>query len=293
MFKIACFGEVLWDVFPKSKNIGGAPLNVALRLSSFKNEVAIISCVGNDADGKYLIDFIKRNNILINGIQISEKLKTSQVVVELDNNGIASYTIEKPCAWDAIDISDTLRLITKESDVFIYGSLASRMETTKSTLLELLSLAKFKIFDVNLRPPHYSLDVILELMNYADLIKFNDEELIEICDYLNYKSDSIEDLISFISKQTNTEHICVTLGANGAVYFNKNKIYRNSGYSVNVVDTVGAGDSFLATFIHELFNANDIRKSLDKACAVGAIVASKVGATPLVSNDEIEKLINA
>ncbi|MCA0132518.1 carbohydrate kinase family protein [Winogradskyella alexanderae] len=292
MCTVTCFGEVLWDVFPDHKSIGGAPLNVAIRLASFGNKVNMISSVGTDNDGKKLVGFIEENGVNTNGIQVCSNFKTSNVVVSLDDNGSATYKIEKPCAWDDIHITDILRSITSNSDVFIYGSLCVRSEKSKSTLMHLLNYAGFKVFDVNLRRPHYENEDLFDLMLVADLIKFNDDEIAEICGNLNFESESIEDMIKFISHRTRTNLICVTLGRNGAVFYKKGKFYRNDGYNVKVKDTVGAGDSFLATLIDGLMGQIDIQIALDRACAIGAIVASKNGATPTISKNDIDRLIN-
>ena len=289
MSSITCFGEVLWDVFPTHKNIGGAPLNVAIRLASFGNNVNVISRVGDDADGASLVDYMNEHDVNTFGVQISPNLKTSCVLVTLDEMGSATYMIEKPCAWDEIQISDILKSITISSDVFIYGSLSIRSNTSKSTLLALLNEARFKVFDVNLRKPHYKMDDLIELMTRADLIKFNDEEIIEIGEYFNFESDDMKELIEFISKKTNTEKICVTLGSKGALFYDGGKFLRNNGYSVKVKDTVGAGDSFLATLVDGILNHLDNQYTLNRACAVGAIVASKEGATP---KQVIEDIIN-
>ncbi|WP_431156611.1 carbohydrate kinase family protein [Winogradskyella poriferorum] len=293
MSSITCFGEVLWDVFPTHKNIGGAPLNVAIRLASFGNNVNVISCVGDDADGTSLVDYMNEHDVNTFGVQISPNLKTSCVLVALDETGSATYTIEKPCAWDEIQISDILKSITISSDVFIFGSLSIRSITSKTTLLALLNEARFKVFDVNLRKPHYKMGDLIELMTRADLIKFNDEEIIEIGEYFNFESDDMKELIEFISKKTNTEQICVTLGSKGALFYDEGNFLRNNGYSVKVKDTVGAGDSFLATLVDGILNHFDNQSTLNRACAVGAIVASKEGATPKVSQLEIEQMLKS
>lgn len=292
MSKIVCFGEVLWDVFPTHKKIGGAPLNVALRLSSFGNNVIMISSVGNDSDGKNLIDFIEGNGISGEEIQINNQYKTSYVKVELDNKGSASYDIEFPCAWDYIDLEESSKEIVKISDAFVFGSLVTRNEVSKNTLFQLLNYAKFKVFDVNLRAPHYSMQLLNDLMNVANFIKFNDEELFEICEYYNFKSDVLEDNITFISKKTNTQDICVTLGGDGAVFYTNNTFFKSSGYKVTVKDTVGAGDSFLATLVNEILKNNNPQSSIEYACIVGALVASKDGANPKITASNIESIMN-
>ncbi|ULC59064.1 carbohydrate kinase [Flaviramulus sp. BrNp1-15] len=292
MSRIVCFGEVLWDVFHNYKKIGGAPLNVALRLNSFGNHVNIVSSVGNDSDGKEIINFIEENAITSQEVQVNEAFKTSHVKVVLDKNGSASYNIEFPCAWDYIELRDSTKEIVKKAGAFIFGSLITRNEVSRNTLFSLLKLANFKVFDVNLRAPHYTMSLLEKLMNVADFIKFNDEELLEICEYYNFKSEDLEDNIIFISKKTNTEHICVTLGGNGAVFYTNDTFFKSSGYKVAVKDTVGAGDSFLATLIDGILKNNNPKTSIDYACAVGALVASKDGANPKIKTSDIDFIIN-
>lgn len=291
MANITCFGEVLWDVYPKHKKIGGAPLNVASRLSAFNNYVNIISSIGDDEKGLEILEFLKTKKLNYSSVQKNENFKTSEVHVNLDKNGSASYTIEYPCAWDFIEINDSIRDLVKDSDAFVYGSLIARNNISYNTLLELLPIAKYKVFDVNLRPPHYKIDVLLKLMYGADFIKFNDDELFEISANLDFKSKDLKKNIHFISEKTNTKTVCVTLGDKGAVLYINKCFYYNSGYKVKVVDTVGAGDSFLASVIHKLLKKETPQKAIDFACAVGALVASNSGANPIISKEEIDEFI--
>tara|TARA_R110000868_G_scaffold6126_23_gene35427 strand:- start:4963 stop:5841 length:879 start_codon:yes stop_codon:yes gene_type:complete len=291
MSKIVCFGEVLWDVFPTHKKIGGAPLNVALRLNYFGNYVTIISSVGNDIEGKEIIDFIKINNVNTDEIQVNNEFNTSQVKVVLDKSGSASYNIAFPCAWDYIQLKDASKNSVSKSDAFIFGSLVTRNDVSRVTLIQLLKFAKFKVFDVNLRAPHYTMIVLNELMIEADFIKFNDDELLEICKYYDFKSNNLEESIKYISNKTNTQSICVTLGGDGAILFKRNTFYKSSGYSVKVKDTVGAGDSFLATLIHGLLNNEKPQDAINLACAVGALVASMDGANPIILKADIESIM--
>ncbi|MFC6269681.1 carbohydrate kinase family protein [Frigoriflavimonas asaccharolytica] len=291
MIKATCFGEVLWDVFPTHKKIGGAPLNVAVRLESMQNEVSVISSVGDDELGANIIDFLQENNVNSTGIQIDDKLETSIVAVTLDSSGSASYEIVQPRAWDNIVLTDIAKNLTKEADIFIYGSLAARNSTTRNTLYELLKLAKYKVFDVNLRKPYYSIEVLNHLMNEASFIKFNDDEIFEIAKLLGSKVQTLEENILFIAKETNTDCICVTLGSKGAILYFEGIFYSNSGYKITVADTVGAGDSFLGTLINKLIKKENPQKSIDYACAVGALVASEEGANPKIGEVDIQKLI--
>lgn len=291
MKNIVCFGEVLWDVFPEHKKIGGAPLNVAIRLQSLGNTVSMISSVGLDVDGDEIITFVKENNVDTNNIQIDTVLKTGSVKVALDTEGSATYEIEFPRAWDYINLTEKAKNIAELSDAFIYGSLASRDQVTRNTLYELLKIAKYKIFDVNLRKPHYTASVLNHLMNKADFIKFNDDEILEIVKNYDSAITTVEEAIPFIAKQTHTNSICVTKGGKGAVLYYDGVFYSNNGYKVTVVDTVGAGDSFLASLINQLLKDTEPQKAIDFACAVGAIVASKAGANPKIEQKEIEQLM--
>lgn len=291
MKNIVCFGEVLWDVFPTHKKIGGAPLNVASRLKSLENRVCLISKVGNDAAGSEIIDFLNKQGIDTQSIKVDHTLKTGDVKVSLDNQGSATYSIEFPRAWDYIELTPDTINITRTADAFIYGSLAARNHLSKNTLSALLKLAKYKIFDVNLRAPHYTADNLSELMDAANFIKFNDDEILEIAKALDFESESLEENIKFIAKYTNTESICVTRGGKGAILYRNDLFYYNNGYPIVVVDTVGAGDSFLASLINKLLKGTPPQNALDYACAIGAIVASHEGANPKIEKATIDQMI--
>jgi fructokinase len=280
--KIICFGEVLFDVFPTHRKIGGAPLNVALRMASLGINAQIISRVGNDEIGKELLHFIEENGVATDTIQVDENLSTGEVIVQLNDKGSASYTINYPVAWDKIEVTSVAKNAIANADAMVFGSLVCRDLVSHQTLLDLMNLAKYKIFDVNLRAPFYTKELLIELMNKADFIKFNDDELYEISEYMNSPYNSLEQNIHFIAEQTNTKHICVTKGSHGAVLYYNDTMYYNSGYKIEVADTVGAGDSFLAGLLTQLLTGNDAQFAINYACALGALVAQKKGANPKI-----------
>ncbi len=288
-FKAVCFGEVLWDVFPSHKKIGGAPLNVALRMNSLGLATTIISRIGKDEDGDDIVSFLKDQKVSSDSIQVGEDYKTGVVNVMINEKGNASYDIMYPSSWDKITLTQEMIEKVSESDVFIFGSLICRDEVSRSTLFALLDKAKYKVMDANLRAPYYTTEVLIELMSKADFIKLNDEELKKISIELKSPYNSFEQNMKFIAEKTNTKQICVTKGEFGAVLYYNDKFYYNSGYFIKVVDTVGAGDSFLATLIVRLLKGKSPQKSLNYACAVGALVAGQEGANPKFSNTEIKK----
>jgi fructokinase len=290
-FKAVAYGEVLWDVFSNEKKIGGAPLNVALRMKTLGCEAAMISCVGNDQDGKAIIDHVKSLGLETDAIIQSEEYPTGLVTVSLNESGAASYEINYPSAWDKIVLNDLAKKITANADVLIFGSLVCRDEVSRKSLEELLQTKVYKVFDVNLRKPHYTYEILEQLMQSADFIKFNDEELLEIAAALNSPFSTLEENIQFIGEKTNTQAMCVTRGGDGALLYWKNKLYENAGYPVKVVDTVGAGDSFLATLITSLLNGKEPQTAINLACAVGALVAASTGANPEIPQSKIEEIM--
>ena len=291
MSKVVSFGEILWDKLPSGKVPGGAPLNFAYRLNSFQNSLSIISKVGDDSLGKGLTEFLNKNGLDTEHIQISKIYKTGEVNVSIDKNGIADYDILNPVAWDDISLNSKNIELTKNSSVFVFGSLICRNITSRRTLKELLKIAPFKLFDINLRSPYYNMNLIEELMLSSDFIKFNYEEIEEIFTIYINKKATLENMIETISEKTKTKNICVTMGEKGACYYTNNSFYYQDGFKINVLDTVGAGDSFLATLVEGILNKTKPQEILKKACAVAALVASKEGATPAVSMKEINDLL--
>jgi fructokinase len=290
--KAVAYGEVLWDVFDDQKKIGGAPLNVALRMKTLGCEVAVISCVGNDKDGEAIINQVKSLGLETEAIMKSEDFPTGLVEVTLNESGSASYGINYPSAWDKIVLNDFAKNLVANADVLIYGSLVCRDQVSRQSLEELLEIDVYKVFDVNLRKPHYSYEILEQLMHSADFIKFNDEELLEISAAMHSPFTGLEENIHFIAEKTNASAMCVTKGKDGALLFWKGHLYNNNGYPVKVADTVGAGDSFLAALITSLLTGKEPQTAIDFACAVGALVAESPGANPEISSSKIENLIS-
>ena len=287
-----CFGEVLFDNFPKHSKIGGAPLNVSLRLQSYGINVAVISSVGKDGNGKKIISYLKKSGVNTKNITVQEEYQTGCVNVVLNEKGIASYDIAYPVAWDKIVHKESQEGVVANSDFFVFGSLVCRDALSRSTLFELLKLAPYKVFDVNLRIPYYTQELLQDLMLASDFIKFNDDELFEIALTMGSKFNSLEQTIEFIAKETNTDAICVTKGAYGAVLYISGTFYYNSGYRIKVLDTVGSGDSFLASILYKLFNNEKPQDAINFGCAVGAMVAKSEGANPILTDLKIKKFMH-
>ena len=285
---IICYGEVLWDVFPSGlKKIGGAPLNVALRLKTMGCDSGLITKVGDDHLGKELIDYVAAQELPIETFQKDKTYKTGEVLVHLDASGTASYTISKDVAWDYIQLTENIKNKVSEADAFIFGTLAARSEVSRVTLMALLDVAKFRVLDVNLRPPHYTKEILEIVLQKADFIKMNDEELFEIVNLFGFESRDEKQCILHVVEKFETKQICVTRGSKGAILYDSGNFYHHSGYKVKVVDTVGAGDTFLATLLTQILQGQNPDTALDYASALGAMVAGSEGANPNFTKQEI------
>ncbi len=290
--EILCIGEVLWDRLPSGAKPGGAPMNVALHLNAIGLDAAIASSVGNDEAGQQLIDFLQESGVKTDLIQLDDKLPTSEVLVHLDANNNATYEICEPVAWDNIVPTSELAEKAKNSGLIIYGSLASRNKTTRNTLLQLLDNDAVKLIDVNLRKPYDKQEVIEVLLAKTDIVKLNDDELVVIAAWHGIKDKSEKELVEWFVAHYGVEMLCVTKGDKGALMYYQNSFFEHPGYKVNAVDTVGAGDAFLAGLVASFLLHKTAEDALAFACATGAFVASKSGATPKYDMNEINSILH-
>jgi len=283
--QVLCFGEVLWDAFGDGKKAGGAPMNVARHLVQQGVDTLFASSVGIDPSGVELSRFLKDNGLFSDLLQRDEHLPTCEVTIKLDEKNQATYVFPPTVSWDNIQFTPELEQTAKKVDAIVFGSLACRQKASFETLLKVLDDSKaLKIFDVNLRPPHYNLTTIETLAARADVVKMNEEEA-ELL--IHGSKRDLKDKIIEFRKKFHSQVVCVTRGENGAIIWHEHKFYEHPGFPVDVVDTVGAGDSFLATFIAGLLKNEPMQPLLEKACAVGAYVTGKRGANPVYNMDEV------
>ena len=287
---IVCFGEVLWDLLPTGKVAGGAPMNVAFHANQLGITAQMISKIGKDDLGKGLIGFLNQKGVDTTLVQTDDTYATGTVKVTLDVKGSPSYEIIAPVAWDFIDSNAANKTAVKAADAFVFGSLAARNKATKNTLLELLELARLKVFDVNLRHPFYTKSLLIQLLHQADIVKMNDEELEIIGRWLDISDTEAKTALQ-VKNHFNWQQLIVTRGAHGAWVFNKDGMISSPGVTIQVQDTIGSGDSFLAAFLSKFLQGESPEKCLQFAAATGAYVATKKGGTPEFSEAQIWELI--
>jgi fructokinase len=289
---ITCFGEMLWDILPTGKQPGGAPLNVAVHLHNFGLEAQLISRLGHDELGAELRAFVEGKGLSTRYVQQGETHLTGVVKANVSDNQEVTYKIVQPVAWDYIQYTADLSALVEASEVFVYGSLAARSSVTRETLYRLLQQARLKVFDVNLRAPHYSRDVVTYLLRQADVVKLNHHELAEIMGWFGV-SPTEETSLEWLAARFQLEAVCVTKGADGAVLWTGGQLYRSPGIAVRVQDTIGSGDAFLAAFIRGWRGRQAPAQYLAFACAAGSLVASCHGATPAISESQVRTLLDA
>jgi fructokinase len=290
--KVLCVGEVLWDVLPGGAKPGGAPMNVAIHLKKFGVDVSMASRIGNDISGSKLKDFIEASGLSSFNIQTDDKLQTSKVLVHLDANNNATYEICEPVAWDNLELTDSLKDKAKNAGLIIFGTLAARNEQTRKVIMALLESDARKLVDINLRRPYDKKDIVEAMLRKADIAKLNDEEIVVIAKWYNKHKYDEKSLIRWIAEEYNCKIVVVTRGDHGAIAYNNGEFYDHPGFKVNVVDTVGSGDAFLAGFVASLLNGLGSDEALQFACATGAFVATQSGGTPDYSINDINQIIN-
>lgn len=290
--EILCIGEVLWDRLPDKSIPGGAPMNVALHLKNVGYRVMMCSSLGNDEPGKELLRFLERKGIVTDLIQTTHELPTSEVTVFLDELNNPTFDILEPVAWDRIDLTPELDEAARDVGTIVYGTLASRNEATRRTIHAVLEHVNVKLIDVNLRPPYVQQEVVENLVRKADIAKMNADELRTIAGWHGLQYLGLKDLLNWFVDTFRTKIICITRGKDGAMVLDQGKILEHPGYNVRTLDTVGSGDAFLAGFVSKLFDGKNTEEALKYACALGAYVATKQGATPNYSFKRIEEIMN-
>lgn len=279
---IICFGEILWDMLPEGKVLGGAPLNVLYHAQQHGLLGRMISAIGKDDLGKEIKDRCQELKVSLELVQEYENYPTGVAAVTLDETGSASYELVRPVAYDNILKTPEQVPFLEHCDAFVFGSLANRGRITRDSLISILNELKNNsrtsiFFDVNFRAPHYDLPVIGKLLTFANVVKLNDEELHELAEYYDLTGIEEEKMEALIEKFQLDAVVC-TLGGDGAVYVDRNQMVRVPGQEVELVDTVGSGDAFLAAFITSYLNHEPIPQALEKANNLGAFIASNRGA---------------
>lgn len=284
---VVCFGEILWDNLKEGRRLGGAPLNVCYHLIKSGIDSAIVSQVGNDQNGKDIIGELYKLGISATWCNISGNKPTSTVEVHMQGQQI-SYEIVENVAWDFIEWTPELSQLVQSAEALVFGSLATRSDVSRNTLLRLMEVSRFRVFDMNLRAPFYDQEGIFLLMKQAQLLKLNDEELDIVMAWMGEGRSTREEELRMIQHRfPNIAEIILTLGAEGSVYYSNGEYIVKQAHKVQVKDTVGSGDSFLAAFLSSKLKGRPVAESLERAGLLSAFIATQHGACPVYDENDL------
>lgn len=285
-------GEVLWDVLPEGKKLGGAPANFAYHVSQFGLNSRVISAIGNDKLGAEIErDFSEKG---LEGIIEKVAYPTGTVQVSLDDNGVPNYTIKENVAWDNIPFTTALKELAQHTCAVSYGSLAQRNIVSRETIHAFLDAmpkeGAYKIFDINLRQNFYTKDIICESLERCNVLKINDEELVAVSRLFGYPGIDLQDKCWILLAKYDLKMLILTCGVNGSYVFTPGHVSFVETPKVAVADTVGAGDSFTAAFVSAVLRGLSVSEAHKLAVNVSAYVCTQNGAMPILPDNFITKL---
>jgi fructokinase len=276
-------GEILFDVFPQYKRLGGAPFNVAFHLNKLGVSSCFISRIGKDSEGKEIQALLKQRGFPFTHIQVDERYPTGKVLVKLDSQGIPEFNILPNAAYDTIEYNASMVSVLKSADLIYFGSLIQRTETgflNLQTLLKEKNPATACLYDINLRAGCYNKTVVSTSLQHSDVVKLNDEELETIKGLLGFPRDSRR-FIDFLLKEYSLQMIALTKGEKGSELFSHKGHHRiNIKKQTNVVDTVGAGDAYTAILAIGYLKGWGPEELLEKASSFAGAICQIKGAIP-------------
>lgn len=277
-------GEALWDVLPEGKKIGGAPANFAYHVSQFGLPSRVVSAVGEDKLGSEILDNFreKKLNCMIEQVPYP----TGTVQVELDAEGVPCYDIKEGVAWDNIPYTSALEGLAKQTSAVCFGSLAQRSVVSRETINKFLDAMPegntLKVFDINLRQGFYTKEILCNSFKRCNVLKINDEELVTVSRMFGYPGIDLQDKCWILLAKYNLKMLILTCGVNGSYVFTPGNVSFVETPKVEVADTVGAGDSFTATFVAALLKGMPITEAHRLAVEVSAFVCTQNGAMPVI-----------
>ena len=277
---IVGIGEILWDMLPSGKALGGAPANFAYHAMRLGEDGWAVSAVGDDALGHEILDLVESKG-LNRIISVTDK-PTGTVEVELDERGVPTYNIMEDVAWDNIPFTPEMEELAKRADAVCFGSLVQRMSSRDSVLSFVRAMRPdaLKVFDINLRQHYYCPEVLEESLKLSDILKINDEEIRIVAGMFGLGDDDTAACRSLIASY-GLKLVILTRGAEGSEVITADEVIPQSVGHVDVVDTVGAGDSFTAAFVVAYLRGDSLADAQRLASETASYVCSRKGAMPL------------
>jgi fructokinase len=279
---ILSFGEILYDLFPSYRRLGGAPFNFAYHLHAFRFRSRLVSRVGDDEEGRGISGFLK-NNIGTDLLQVDPSHATGKVLVQVDEKGVPDFTIVEDAAYDFIETDAEVLKAVEEAPALIYfGTLAQRCEASRSALKALLACNRSAqvLYDMNLRGNYYSREIVETSLAACGIVKLNDEEL-KICRSLLHFPEGDDAFVAFLMDRFDLEWVCLTRGEEGSELYHHGERFRRDGVPTQrVVDTVGAGDAYTAVLAMGILSDWAPTMILDRSTLFAGAICTLPGAIP-------------
>jgi fructokinase len=282
-FTVVGLGEVLWDLLPKGKQLGGAPANFAYMTGLLGDRAIVASRIGKDRLGNAAARRVARLGLPTAHLQADAGHPTGTVNVSVDSQGQPRFEIIEGVAWDFFDWTPQWQALAAEADAVCFGTLAQRSAQSRKTIVSFLEAVRpgtLRIFDVNLRQAFFSKDILAESAARTDIMKLNDEELPRVAELLGVAAGERATTARALLKKYRLKLLCVTCGGQGSLLVAPDGTDTHPGYPVTVADTVGSGDAFTAALVHKYLRHAPLKAMNAAANRLGSWVASQVGATP-------------
>lgn len=281
-FVLVGLGEVLWDLLPGGRQLGGAPANFAYHARALGSRGIVVSCVGDDYLGREILHRFGELGLECGYIAIDREHPTGTVTVELDAAGKPDYIIHEGVAWDFIPFNPDLQALAGRADAVCFGSLCQRSAVSRETIRRFLEATRedcLRVFDINLRQSYFNADTIHAMLDLSNVLKLNDEELPVVAELLEMEG-SESDLLARLIDRYSLYLIALTRAARGSRLARAGKESTHPGYAVKVADTVGAGDSFAAALAVGLLRGESLDRINKRANLLAGYVCTRSGAMP-------------
>ena len=278
-------GEILWDLLPSGRQLGGAPANFAYMANVLGDEGIVASRTGRDDLGREARETMETLHLNPSFVQVDDGHSTGVVRVLIDTAGQPEFKIASDVSWDHLEWTSAWESLAKRADVICFGTLAQRSQGSRATIHQFLQASRensLKIYDVNLRESFYGMDIIVESLQLADIAKLNEDELAKVCDLLNIPGESEQEKAKRLLLKFNLELVCVTRGATGSLLVSPDQIVEHPGFRVKIADAIGAGDAFTACLAHHYVRGASLQTISELANGFASWVATETGATPTV-----------
>jgi len=286
-------GEVLWDLLPSGKVLGGAPANFAYMTNLLGDQGIVASRVGDDESGREVCRAMQELGLSTAYVQCDHQHPTGTAGVFIDSAGQPTFTIKESVSWDFLEWTESWAQLSAQADVVCFGSLAQRSPKSAATIERFLQNTPKKalrIFDVNLRESFYSAEVLRRSLRYADIVKLNEQELLHAGSLLGFDKRDEETPARRLLMEFNLRLVCVTRGARGSLLVSAERTVEHKGFRVTVADAVGAGDAFAACLAHHYVRGKSLEEISESANRFASWVATQVGAMPAIHRSSLPSM---